>query len=562
MSSMRYRAFVTDYDGTLAHDGGVTATAIEALEALRKSDCFLIMVTGRLLQDLQAAFPSVELFDAIVAENGAVTYDPARKERTVLAQAPPPELHARLQALGVPLEGAGDVILATREPHEAAVLEAIRELGLEMQLIFNKGAVMVLPSGVNKASGLMAALDALKLSPHNAVGVGDAENDHAFLALCECSAATANALDSIKAHADVVLEAPNGAGVTALAQGIVRDDLAHVELAHRRVPFAQSTGGREIRFDAYLKGTLLFAGASGGGKSSAALAFLEQLAERGYQICIVDPEGDYESFGGAVVLGDATTVPTLDEVADVMDRPERSVIVNLLAVPLHDRPGFIDALLPRLFALRAQYGRPHWIVLDEAHHLFPRERRAEPVLPRDVFGILAIAADPAQVTATLLDTVTAVVAVGANAAKTVETATGKKLRECPAVRESQALFWQSHAPHAAQLVVPREPQSKKQRHRRKYAQGDLAPDKSFFFRGPDERLNLRANNLTIFAQIAEGIDDETWRHHLQRGDYATWFHEAIGDDELAEAAQRASREPQKSRELVLAAIRDKYTRPA
>jgi uncharacterized protein DUF87/haloacid dehalogenase-like hydrolase len=392
--------------------------------------------------------------------------------------------------------------------------------------------------------------------------VGDAENDHAFLALCECSAATANALDSIKAHADIVLDAPNGAGVSALAQRIVHDDLAHVELKHRRVPFAQSADGREIRFDAYLKGTLLFAGASGGGKSSAALAFLERLAERGYQICIVDPEGDYESFGRAVVLGDAATAPTLDEVVDVIDRPDRSVIVNLLAVPLHDRPSFIDALLPQLVALRAQYGRPHWIVLDEAHHLFPSGRNAQAVLARDVFGMLAIAADPAQVAGTLLDTVTAVVAFGADAPKTIEAATGKELRERATPAHSQALFWQSHAPHAAQLIVPPEPQSKKQRHRRKYAQGDLAPEKSFFFRGPDDRLNLRANNLTIFAQIAEGIDDETWRHHLQRGDYATWFHEAIGDDELAQAAQRASREPQKSRELVLAAIRDKYTRPA
>ncbi|MBV9333643.1 MAG: phosphoglycolate phosphatase, partial [Candidatus Eremiobacteraeota bacterium] len=122
-------------------------------------------------------------------------------------------------------------------------------------------------------------------------------------------------------------------------------------------------------------------------------------------------------------------------------------------------------------------------------------------------------------------------------------------------------FWQSSAPNVAQIIVLLEPETKKQRHRRKYAQGDLAPEKSFFFRGPGERLNLRANNLTIFAQLAEGIDDETWTHHLRRGDYAAWFREAIGDDELVEAAQRARREPEKSRELVLAAIREKYTRP-
>ncbi len=560
---MRYRAFVTDFDGTLAEGGTVAATTLGALEALRKSDRFLIMVTGRVLHDLQTVFPEVELFDSIVAENGAVAYDPARKERTILAQAPPPALRARLEALGVPLEAPGDVILATREPHERAVLEAIRELGLEMQLIFNKGAVMVLPSGVNKASGLIAALDALKLSAHNAVGVGDAENDHAFLEASECSAATANALDSVKAHADVVLAAADGAGVTELAQRLLRDDLADVALDRRRIPFARSTDGRDLFLDPYLQGTLLFAGASGGGKSSAALAFLERLADRGYQICVVDPEGDYEAFGRAIVLGDAKSVPTLEEIGDVVDRPDRSAIVNLLGVPIHDRPAFIDALLPRLFALRAQYGRPHWIVLDEAHHLFPRERSAEPVLARDAFSMLAIAADPSQLSGTLLSTVTAVVGVGADAAQTIETATGNRLDEQPgAPDESQALFWQARAPNAARLIVPLAPESKKQRHRRKYAQGDLAPEKSFFFRGPDQRLNLRANNLTIFAQLAEGIDDETWTHHLRRDDYATWFREAIGDDELAEAAHRAKDEPEKSRELVLAAIREKYTRPA
>ena len=106
------------------------------------------------------------------------------------------------------------------------------------------------------------------------------------------------------------------------------------------------------------------------------------------------------------------------------------------------------------------------------------------------------------------------------------------------------------------------PESKKQRHRRKYAAGNLAPEKSFFFRGPDGKLNLRANNLTIFAQIAEGIDDETWIYHLRRGDYANWFEQAIGDHELVDAANRARSEPKESRQRLLAAIRERYTNPA
>ena len=110
------------------------------------------------------------------------------------------------------------------------MLEAIRELGLELQVIFNKGAVMVLPSGINKASGLAAALADLGLSSHNAAGVGDAENDHAFLGLCECSVAVANALPALKEQCDHVTEQPRGAGVAELADLLV-DDLAALEPA-------------------------------------------------------------------------------------------------------------------------------------------------------------------------------------------------------------------------------------------------------------------------------------------------------------------------------------------
>ena len=101
------------------------------------------------------------------------------------------------------------------------MLETIRDLGLELQVIFNKGAVMVLPAGVNKASGLVAALDELGLSPHNVVGVGDAENDHAFLAACECAVAVANALPTIKERADHVTAGEDGDGVRELIDALI-----------------------------------------------------------------------------------------------------------------------------------------------------------------------------------------------------------------------------------------------------------------------------------------------------------------------------------------------------
>src|SRR5688572_2353113 len=155
---MRYHLLATDYDGTLATDGHVTASTLAALRALLATGRRLVLVTGRELDDLMSVHPDLGIFGRVVAENGALLYRPATKEKRRLAEPPPAAFIARLRQRGVTPLSAGEVIVATREPHEAAVLETIRELGLELQVIFNKGAVMVLPAGVNKATGLTAAL--------------------------------------------------------------------------------------------------------------------------------------------------------------------------------------------------------------------------------------------------------------------------------------------------------------------------------------------------------------------------------------------------------------------
>src|SRR5688572_25365379 len=202
---MRYLTLCCDYDGTIAHHGTVDAATIAALERLLASGRRLVLVTGRELDDLQRVMPRLDLFERVVAENGALLYTPATREEQPLTDPPSDRLVRALRERGVAPLSVGRCIVATWEPHDTTVLEAIRELGLELQVIFNKGAVMVLPSGVNKASGLAAALRHMGLSPHNAVGVGDAENDHAFLALCECAVAVENALPALKDKADLVM---------------------------------------------------------------------------------------------------------------------------------------------------------------------------------------------------------------------------------------------------------------------------------------------------------------------------------------------------------------------
>ncbi|WP_129776733.1 HAD family hydrolase [Peristeroidobacter soli] len=231
---MRYQVLCTDYDGTLAHHGVVDELTIDALARLRDSGRKLIMVTGRELNELISAFPRLDLFDLVVAENGALLYNPATQGQKPLCEPPPPQFVAALERRNVTPLSVGKTIVATREPYEKIALEVIRDLGLELQVIFNKGAVMILPSGVNKATGLQAALKELNLSEHNAVGVGDAENDHAFLGICECAVAVANALPAVQEKADIVTKSRHGPGVTELIEEMLRDDLSSRELTRRR----------------------------------------------------------------------------------------------------------------------------------------------------------------------------------------------------------------------------------------------------------------------------------------------------------------------------------------
>ena len=223
---MRYQVLACDYDGTLATDGRVDVRTIAAIERLRVSGRKLVLVTGRQLADLMEVFPRLDLFDRVVAENGAVLYSPSERSERALAEPPPPAFVTALRRRKVAPLGVGRVIVATGRPLETVVLDTIRELGLQLEVILNKDAVMVLPSGVNKASGLDAALAELGISRRNTVGIGDAENDQAFLAHCECAVAVANALPPLRERADLVTAGEHGAGVVELIDRMLESDLA------------------------------------------------------------------------------------------------------------------------------------------------------------------------------------------------------------------------------------------------------------------------------------------------------------------------------------------------
>jgi hydroxymethylpyrimidine pyrophosphatase-like HAD family hydrolase len=222
---VRWAALACDYDGTLAYHGRVRGSTLAALRRLRHSRRKLVLVTGRELDPLRAIFPGISLFDRVVAENGALIFDPAARASRVLADRPPAAFIHALQAHQVAPLSIGRSIVATDRGQRAVVAEVTAELGLPLDLILNKDALMVLPRGVSKASGLLSALREIGVAAADTVGIGDAENDEGFLALCGCSAAVANALPRLKRKVDVVTSARQGAGVVELVDHLLNGSL-------------------------------------------------------------------------------------------------------------------------------------------------------------------------------------------------------------------------------------------------------------------------------------------------------------------------------------------------
>ena len=528
---MRFHVLATDYDGTIAHDGAVDDATLAALERAKKSGRKLVLVTGRELPELLAIFPRIDLFDSAVVENGAVVYNPSTKEVRVLADAPPPTFAETLRKRGVTPVSTGHVIVATFEPHEQAVLDTIRDLGLELQVIFNKGAVMVLPSGINKATGLVAALADMGLSPHNAVGVGDAENDHAFLKVCECSAAVANALPAVKDTADIVTRGSRGAGVAELIDQMIADDLSDLKtLARHAIPVGETDEKHEETIDPAGPGVLI-CGTSGSGKSTLTTALMERIADAGYQILVVDPEGDYTNLEFATIIGNHQQAPRPEDVTEALKDPKRSIVVNLLGVPLADRPAYLGQLVPRVLEEKARTGRPHWFVVDEAHHMLPTgPDAANLALLLPDRGTLYITVHPGAMEATALKHVNTILVIGGHPAKTVnefcKTTDGKKPK-CPTIEGDKlpagvAMMWR-RGENDTVLVHTKPPRTERKRHSRKYAEGNVGAERSFYFRGAEGKLNLKASNLFQFVQLADGVDDETWDFHRESGDYSKWI---------------------------------------
>lgn len=565
---MRYVCLACDFDGTLASNGGsVKSELIQALIRLASSGRKLVLSTGRRLEDLFEVFPNMNLFDYVVCENGALLYQPSTKLARILAEPPPRSFIDKLREAGVTQLEIGRVVLGTWHPAEATVLRCIHEMGLDLCIAFNKGAVMILPSGVNKGFGLQAALREMNLSPHNVVSIGDAENDHALLSMSECGVAVANALPLLKEYADLVMAKDHGDGVMELIDRILKDDLADCTTMVNRhrvsLGVLASSPSERVTFPPF-DFRILLIGPSQSGKSTVTMSLLHEFALAGYQYCVIDPEGEYDRAPHSVTVGNEHYEPNVADVISVLENPQENVVVNLLSVPLNERAVFLTRIYAAIQELRHSTGRPHWVVIDEAHHMLHPywDQTIDPVWT-EPGAVMIVTIDPHEISQKVLQGIDLTLAVGGDPATNLQrfaNAIHQELLEgdCTSLRWGEALAWFRHQYGPPRVVRIATSPVAQQRHLRKYSAGDVGAERSFYFTGPKGQFNIKCQNLFLFMQIGEGIDDETWLYHLNKGDYSAWFENVIQDQNLAEGAhkieqcekQSAARSRQQIRELI------------
>ena len=387
---MRFTALACDYDGTLASHDRIAAPTIDALERARAAGLRLLLVTGRAFFELIRVCDPLDLFDAVVAENGGVLYFPAEGRISDMAVEPPPRLLAELDRRGVAYQ-AGRVVIGTTRDYEREVRAALASTGVALALVANRGSLMLLPQGVDKGTSVRHVIRMLGLSARDVFALGDAENDAALFEACGFSGCPGNAMEELKARADWVFPGENGAAIAA-ALGRIADGrlILPVSPRHRiRLGWAASTAEPVVipARDA----NILVEGDAHSGKSWLTGALVEHLASERYATCIIDPEGDYHVLAALPSVtwfsvereGDWS-----DVLAAVRHDPAATVVADVSAVRHAEKVQLVQAGLQRIRALRAARGFPHWVVLDEAHYSLHPDGVSRGGLPPGREGLL------------------------------------------------------------------------------------------------------------------------------------------------------------------------------
>lgn len=565
-----YHAIAIDYDGTLTDEEHPRLDVLAALAELREAGVKAILVTGRVYSELAQAFPRVEdWFDFIVAENGAVLRH-AGVSRAVTAPVPF-ELDERLVSQGISFT-RGHVLLACDGEHEIAVLKELRRIGSDCQLVRNRAALMVLPAGVSKGSGVSEALRELGVSYHSAVAVGDAENDLALLDRCELRVAVGNAVPSLREHADIVLDAPNGLGVIDLLRGpLLRSESAPLP-GRLRIPLGTSTNGELITLPASNVNVLII-GTTGVGKSYMAGLMAERLLELDYSLCIIDPEGDHAPLGrlqGVATVGGRGGLPAPHEIRALLRSRLGSLVIDLTLVSSGDQAAYLSELFRELREERAQNGLPHWLIVDEAHVPFGADSVACDSFRDGEKGICLVTYDPQRLCGSSGLEFDYVIALAGDeglspAIRSEVESLGVELSEpLPSVRKGQGLLLRLGRDPEAHVFGLGPRWVRHVRHWHKYAEAYLPWERAFRFHSFSGPTGAVANNLLEFRRELLRCDPKVVSHHLVNGDFSRWIRGVLDDDRLSgivrdiEERSERDRSIESLRREIIEAVENRY----
>jgi hypothetical protein len=573
-----FRAVAIDYDGTLA-ESRVKPDTLAALDEARARQISVILVTGRIMSELLAVFPdALDHVDAIVAENGAVLATPAGVR--LLAAPVGHPVSAGLNARGV-RHRSGQVLVACAAADEQPALEVIRELGLDCRLVRNRGELMILPAGVTKGGGLSQALDDMGLSRHNAIGVGDAENDYSLLDACEVGVAVANAVDALRAHSDMVLSLPDGEGVAELLRGPLLAGRGDVHPRRWQLALGTDDLGQPVLLPASQLNVAV-CGGSGDGKSYLAGLILEQLVQLGYSLIIFDPEGDHRGLGklhGVFVTGgQADHLADPADVVRLLCNGYSSVVVDTSHLDACGQASYAAHLAGEIEAHRVTAGLPQWVVIDEAHGPVGKTGTAHSMFNAAAKGYLLITWKPEELSADALASLDAVLALGSPypddtfvdlTAAVAGTPRAEIARLLAGPTGRAVLAWRQHPGEPVAFTVGTRV-TPHLRHEHKYDQAGVEPAHWFQFRtGPGTPTGAVAANLTELEAALADCDEGVLRHHGLSHDFSRWTADVFHDGPLAAdlAAAEASltrRSPgavvEQVRLALIAALQDRLPR--
>jgi hydroxymethylpyrimidine pyrophosphatase-like HAD family hydrolase len=549
---MKLGVIALDYDGTTARHDQLDPAVREAIADARTRGITVLIVTGRSLDELRRVAGDLHFVDVVVAENGAILHFPGNDYTTLLAAPVPSVLVDELRRRGVAAT-PGLCLIDCATSDALQILDVIRQRELPLVLAFNRSRVMVLPQGVTKATGLQAALDMLRLSPHNAVAVGDAENDHAMLQLVEVGGAVEWGSPVLQAAADLTI---SGTGPPAVAE-FVRAIAASGRMpfpakGRRRLRLGFTEDGRE--FSLAVRGrNVLIAGDAKSGKSWIAGLLCEQLILHGYSMCVLDAEGDYrslEALPGVTVLGGEDPAPTPREPLSALRYPDRSVVIDLSRVVHHEKIDYIRSVLPALNVMRRRTGLPHRILVDEAHY-FLHDAAAQHLLDLETNGYTVVTYCASRLPPELVAaTEVMLVTCESNPAEIEELC--RRCASCQQVegdRGRWSVLAHLSLGQAVALPITEEAGGELKvfnigqrltphvRHRQKYVDVPVTESRAFHFAGNGSAPH-RVRTLRQFVDALEHGSIPAFSGYLRRGDFSRWIADVFGDNALAQEMRK------------------------